>query len=155
MVRCRTWKRGLYDLRLKISTDGPLFHIQEFLSTKMESDRRPSGEKLFDYVDPATSLCNGDGKGATQHLRRIGAWLRPVFKKCLLLKLLFPRSQRHHSRPQPEANRSDAIKSACRKKRIFSQRHRRGQPFHRRHHFALVTTGREGCQGHPSHPFTF
>ena len=41
---------GLYDLRLKLSIDHDIFHVQEYLYTKTESDNRKSGEKQFDYV---------------------------------------------------------------------------------------------------------
>ena len=43
---------GLYDLRLKISQKSKLVHINEYLYTEVESDKRKSGEKQFDYVDP-------------------------------------------------------------------------------------------------------
>ena len=113
---------GLYDLRLKISTDGPLFHIQEFFSTKMESDRRLSGEKLFDYVDPRNQSVQREmEKVATQHLRRIGAWLRPVFKKVPPAETAFPAEA---SVIIPVRNRkrtvADAIKSALSQKTDFS-----------------------------------
>lgn len=71
---------GLYDLRLKVSVRGRLFHIQEFLSTKVESDLRATGEKLFDYVDPRNQAYQKELEAvATQHLRRIGAYLPPKF----------------------------------------------------------------------------
>jgi hypothetical protein len=47
---------GLYDLRLKVSVDHELFHVQEYLYTKVEPDLRLTGEKLFDYVDPKNQL---------------------------------------------------------------------------------------------------
>ncbi len=73
---------GLYDLRLKLSLDYPLFHIQEFLYTKTEADARLSGEKLFDYVDPRNRAVQVEmEKIATQHLKRLGAYLAPRFKK--------------------------------------------------------------------------
>ena len=43
---------GVSDLRLKVSVAHTVFHIQEYLYTKVESDLRLTGEKLFDYVDP-------------------------------------------------------------------------------------------------------
>ena len=43
---------GLYDLRLKVSQNAPLTHINEYLYTEIENDLRKSGEKMFDYVDP-------------------------------------------------------------------------------------------------------
>jgi len=57
----------------------------------MESDRRLSGEKLFDYVDPRNQSVQREmEKVATGHLRRIGAWLRPVFKKVHPAETSFP-----------------------------------------------------------------
>jgi glycosyltransferase involved in cell wall biosynthesis len=71
---------GLYDLRLKLSVRGRLFHIQEYLSTKVESDLRATGEKLFDYVDPRNQAYQKELEAvATQHLQRIGAYLPPKF----------------------------------------------------------------------------
>lgn len=43
---------GLYDLRLFISRNGSIFHLNEYLYTEEESDTRTSGEKQFDYVNP-------------------------------------------------------------------------------------------------------
>ncbi|MCX6143993.1 MAG: glycosyltransferase [Ignavibacteriales bacterium] len=71
---------GLYDLRLKVSVDHPLFHIQEYLYTKVESDLRLTGEKLFDYVDPRNQLVQKEMEAvATQHLKNVGAFLAPRF----------------------------------------------------------------------------
>jgi glycosyltransferase involved in cell wall biosynthesis len=71
----------VYDLRLKISVSHQLFHIQEYLYTKVESDVRVSGEKLFDYVDPRNQLVQKEMEAvATSHLKNIGALLSPKFK---------------------------------------------------------------------------
>ncbi len=43
---------GLYDLRLKVSQNESLVHINEYLYSEIEDDTRKSGEKIFDYVDP-------------------------------------------------------------------------------------------------------
>jgi hypothetical protein len=72
---------GLYDLRLKVSIDHPVFHVPEFLYTKTESDIRQSGEKQFDYVDPRNQTVQKEMEQiATQHLKNIGAYLSPKFK---------------------------------------------------------------------------
>lgn len=72
---------GLYDLRLKVSVRGHLFHIQEYLYTKVESDLRATGEKLFDYVDPRNQAYQKELEHvATEYLKRIGAYLAPTFK---------------------------------------------------------------------------
>lgn len=73
---------ALYDLRLKVSTDFELFHLQEFLYTKTESDTRRSGEKQFDYVDPKNQNVQKENELVfTKHLKRIGAFLKPKFAK--------------------------------------------------------------------------
>jgi hypothetical protein len=75
-------KAGLYDLRLKVSISSRIFHLQEFLYTKHELDVRKSGEKLFDYVDPRNQEVQKDMERVfTDHLKRIGAYLPPKFKK--------------------------------------------------------------------------
>ena len=72
---------GLYDLRLKVSVDSPVFHIQEYLFTKVEADLRKTGEKLFDYVDPRNRAVQEEmEKVATQHLKDVGVYLSPNFK---------------------------------------------------------------------------
>jgi hypothetical protein len=73
---------GLYDLRLKISQHYHLVHIQEMLYTEVETDTRKSGEKQFDYVDPRNRAVQIEmEKACTDHLKRIGAWLKPVFRE--------------------------------------------------------------------------
>ncbi len=67
---------GLYALRLYLSRIGKLVHINEFLYTERESDLRKSGEKQFDYVDPANREVQLEMERAcTEHLRLIGAHL--------------------------------------------------------------------------------
>ena len=43
---------GLYALRLFLSREGTLFHLNESLYTEQETDLRASGEKQFDYRFP-------------------------------------------------------------------------------------------------------
>ena len=82
---------GLYDLRLKLSLNHSLFHIQEFLYTRVASDLRHSGEKQFDYVDPRQQAVQLEmEKVATQHLKRLGAHLAPRFKKIPRTLQTFP-----------------------------------------------------------------
>lgn len=84
-------RAGLYDLRLKISVDHEIFHNQEFLYTKTESDTRKSGEKMFDYVDPRNiSVQQENELVATKHLKNIGAYLKPKFGKVQKSKEKFP-----------------------------------------------------------------
>jgi len=71
---------GLYDLRLKVSVDHKIFHIQEYLYSKIELDMRKSGEKQFDYVDPRNRTVQVENEQvATRHLKNIGAYLKPKF----------------------------------------------------------------------------
>lgn len=73
---------GLYELRLRASQLGPLVHVPELLYYEIDTDRRDSGEKLFDYVDPRNRAVQIEMEHAcTEHLKRIGGWLPPVFKE--------------------------------------------------------------------------
>ena len=72
---------GLYDLRLKISQKSKLVHINEYLYTEVESDKRKSGEKQFDYVDPKNRQVQIEMEQAcTNHLKEIGGYLYPIFR---------------------------------------------------------------------------
>lgn len=72
---------GLYDLRLKVSQIAELVHINEFLYYASDTDTRASGEKIFDYVNPRNREVQIEMEQAcTEHLKAIGAWLKPVFK---------------------------------------------------------------------------
>jgi glycosyltransferase involved in cell wall biosynthesis len=70
----------LYDLRLKLSTEAAVLRIQEPLYTRVPLDRRATGERQFDYVDPRRRDYQTEMEEvATQHLKRIGAYLEPEF----------------------------------------------------------------------------
>ena len=70
---------ALYDLRLRMKN---IVHITEYLYTEIEVDNRKSGEKQFDYVDPKNRQVQIEmEKICTEHLKRTGAWLPPVFKE--------------------------------------------------------------------------
>lgn len=72
---------GLYDLRLKVSQNGSLVHINEYLYYEIETDTRSSGEKLFDYVDPKNRAVQVEmEKACTRHLKDVGGYLEPEFK---------------------------------------------------------------------------
>jgi glycosyltransferase involved in cell wall biosynthesis len=69
---------ALYALRLALSRYGELTHIREFLYTETEIDLRKSGEKQFDYVDPRNRQVQIEREEVfTQHLKKIGAYLKP------------------------------------------------------------------------------
>jgi hypothetical protein len=73
---------ALYDLRLRMKK---IVHINEYLYTEIETDNRKSGEKQFDYVDPKNREVQIEmEKVCTGHLKRIGAWMPPVFKEISL-----------------------------------------------------------------------
>jgi hypothetical protein len=73
---------GLYDLRLKVSQEAGLVHINEYLYSEIENDTRKSGEKIFDYVDPKNRGMQIEMEEAcTDHLKKTGGYLAPHFKK--------------------------------------------------------------------------
>lgn len=73
---------GLYDLRLRLSRIGKIEHINEYLYYDVEDDKRKSGEKLFDYVDPKNRGVQIEMEQAvTEHLKAIGGYLAPQFKE--------------------------------------------------------------------------
>jgi len=82
---------GWYDLRLKLSIDARLLRVPEPLYTRVPSDRRASGERQFDYVDPLKRDYQLEMENvATEHLKRIGAFLAPEFREPPLSEQLFP-----------------------------------------------------------------
>ena len=65
---------GLYDLRLYLSRKGQILHLNELLYTEVERDTRASGEKQFDYVNPANREVQIEMEQvATRHLEAIDA----------------------------------------------------------------------------------
>jgi hypothetical protein len=82
---------GLYDLRLKICESEEVIHLAECLYTVDEADLRPSGERQFDYVNPANREVQIEMEQVcTEHLKNIGAWLPPVFAPVALNTHAFP-----------------------------------------------------------------
>ena len=71
---CRLKWAGFYAIWLGLSRKGMLFHLNEFLYTLHEDDLRKSGEKQFDYVNPANRMVQIEMEQvATAHLKAIGA----------------------------------------------------------------------------------
>ncbi len=69
---------ALYDLRLRLSRMGELFHLPECLYAVEETDGRASGEKQFDYVNPRNREVQVEMEAAcTEHLKAVGAYLAP------------------------------------------------------------------------------
>ena len=75
---------GLYALRLFLSRQGQIFHINENLYTEEETDLRASGVKQFDYVNPRNREVQIEMEhAATAHLAAIGAKIDPGFYRRL------------------------------------------------------------------------
>ncbi|MFN7989663.1 MAG: glycosyltransferase family 2 protein [Thermoanaerobaculia bacterium] len=71
---------ALYDLRLRLSERAPVVRVPEPLYASGPLETRPTGEAQFDYVDPRNRDVQLEMERiATEHLRRIGALLPPVF----------------------------------------------------------------------------
>ena len=112
---------GIYDLRLKVSQAANLVHINEYLYTEIENDTRKSGEKIFDYVDPKNRQVQIEMEEAcTDHLKKIGGYLAPQFRKVEFNKFDF---EYEASVIIPVRNRirtiGDAIKSVLNQKTNF------------------------------------
>jgi len=113
---------GLYDLRLRLSEAFPVVHISEPLYNSSVVDSRSSGEKQFDYVDPKNRDYQIEmEQAATAHLRRIGAWLPPDFRRVPAADERFPVEA---SVIIPVRNREktvlEAVQSALRQATTFS-----------------------------------
>ncbi|MBP5421012.1 MAG: glycosyltransferase family 2 protein [Paludibacteraceae bacterium] len=75
---------GWYRSRLAITSQQPAFHINEYLYTIVETESM-SGNGQFDYVDPRNREVQVEKERACiSHLKAIGAYLEPVFKKVNL-----------------------------------------------------------------------
>jgi hypothetical protein len=73
---------GLYALRLGLARRRRPFRIAECLYAREVEDLRTPGEKQFDYVDPRNREVQKEmEKTATDHLKKIGAWLPPRFER--------------------------------------------------------------------------
>lgn len=69
---------ALYALRLALSREGSIYHLREFLYEEVELDTRKSGEKQFDYVNPAQREVQIEMERiCTEHLRLVGALIEP------------------------------------------------------------------------------
>jgi hypothetical protein len=86
------WKWGaLYDLRLRISEKHAIVRIPEALYSASTFDPRGAEQSQFDYVDPRNRDYQAEMERiATEHLKRIGAWLPPHFKGVPRVADAFP-----------------------------------------------------------------
>lgn len=114
---------SFYDFRLFLSRRGEIFHLNEFLYTEDETDTRKSGEKQFDYVNPANREVQIEmEKVATEHLKKINGTVNTyVYRSPDFLKEQFPVEA---SVIIPVYNRektiADAVKSALNQQTSFS-----------------------------------
>ena len=80
----REWG-ALYDLRLRM---GNIIHINEYLYTQDVIDKRASGVRQFDYVDPKNRQVQIEMEQiCTEHLKRVGAWICPPMKDADLMDI--------------------------------------------------------------------
>lgn len=88
----RSYKHaGMYDLRLRVAQVHDLVHVNEYLYSEIETDNRKSGEKIFDYVDPKNRDLQIEMEQAcTEHLKRVGGYLKPVFRDIAFDENDFP-----------------------------------------------------------------
>jgi len=69
---------GLYDLRLKVSIDHSVYHLQEPLYTMIEADEPSGGEKIFAYVDRRNEAVQKEMETVfTDYLKKIRGYLPP------------------------------------------------------------------------------
>jgi glycosyltransferase involved in cell wall biosynthesis len=95
--------------------------VGEHLYGKVEQDVRKSDQKQFDYVDPKNRAVQIEMEAAaTEHLKRVGAWLKPRFKTPNLDEAAF---QTEASVIIPVKNRvktvGDAVSSVLKQKTTF------------------------------------
>ncbi|GMU24697.1 MAG: glycosyl transferase [Phycisphaerae bacterium] len=82
---------GLYDLRLRVSTLSLPLRIPEVLYGCQRLDSRPTGQQIFDYVDPRRRSAQEElERAATAHLERIGARVPPEFDRPVPSDETFP-----------------------------------------------------------------
>lgn len=103
---------GLYDLRLRVSENAEIIHLNEYLYTNMECVMHTAGEKQFDYVDPKNRAIQLEMESAcTNHLKRIGGYLPPEFRPIDFRQDTFPVEA---SVIIPVRNREQTIEDAVR-----------------------------------------
>jgi len=114
---------GLYDLRLKVSIDHPVHHIEEALYSLVETGASAEGEAIFAYVDPRNRTVQEEMETVfTEHLKDMGAYLPPErLKRADKSAASFPKEA---SVIIPVKNRkgtvADAVKSALSQETGFS-----------------------------------
>ncbi|OGU70138.1 MAG: glycosyl transferase, partial [Ignavibacteria bacterium RBG_16_34_14] len=112
---------GFYDLRLKIIQSYSIIPIPEYLYTTIKYNSGSLSDEHFAYVDPKNRQVQIEmEKVVTQHLKEIGAYLKPKFEKINFDKGSFDVEA---SVIIPVKNRvktiADAIKSVIKQKTDF------------------------------------
>jgi hypothetical protein len=117
---------GLYDLRLKLSIDHPVYHLHEPLYSVIGSvgaiHELPLQEKIFAYVDPRNEAAQKEMETVfTDYLKKIKAYLPPHFREVERTPTSFPMEA---SVVIPVLNRketiADAVKSALSQETDFA-----------------------------------
>ena len=82
---------GLYDLRLKVSIDHSIYHLQGPFYTVIKNEEPPGNEKIFAYVDPRNLAVQEEMEIVfTDYLKKIGAYLPSNFKKVKQTSKSYP-----------------------------------------------------------------
>ena len=69
---------GVYAFRLWASRVGSIFHVKEKLYTAVQEDKRKSGQKQFDYLNPLLHRRQKEMEAAfTEYLKDINAYISP------------------------------------------------------------------------------
>lgn len=69
---------GLYDMRLKVSIDHPIYHLRDPLYSVNRVEGQPGDEKLFAYVDPRNAYVQNEMEVVfTEYLKKIGSYVHP------------------------------------------------------------------------------
>ncbi len=69
---------GVYAFRLWASRKGKILHVAENLYTAVQEDKRKSGQKQFDYLDPQLHRRQKEMEAAfTEYLKDINAFISP------------------------------------------------------------------------------
>jgi GT2 family glycosyltransferase len=117
---------GLYDLRLKLSIDHPVYHLHEPLYSVIANvgaiHELPLQEKIFEYVDPRNEAAQKEMETVfTDYLKKIKAYLPPHFREVEQTPTSFPVEA---SVIIPVLNRketiAEAVKSALSQKTDFA-----------------------------------
>lgn len=69
---------GWYDTRLRLSRMGPVVHMNEYMYTASNTDRRSAESRQFDYVNPRNGAVQAEmERTSMDHLKQTGAYLPP------------------------------------------------------------------------------